>query len=77
MNIGKSLQEHRERNGLSQTALAQKTGIKQQTISRWEADITVPKITDCITLALFYGISVDYLIGLENEDGTKMYDKRV
>ena len=25
----------------------------------------------CIKLANFYGISVDYLVGYENEDGTK------
>ena len=68
------MQEHRERRGLSQSELAKQTGLKQQTISRWEANITAPKITECITLALFYHISVDYLIGLENEDGTKIFD---
>lgn len=71
IDIGKSLKEHREREELTQSELAKKTGIKQQNISRWENNENFPNIIDCITLAKFYGISIDYLIGYENEDGSK------
>lgn len=69
--IGKALKEHRERADLNQSQLAKVTGIKQQNISRWENGTHIPNIIDCIKLANFYGISIDYLIGYENEDGTK------
>ena len=71
MNIGLSLKEKREIAKLSQSELSRKTGIKQQNISRWENGTHLPNIADCIVLAEFYGISIDYLIGYENEDGTR------
>lgn len=71
IDIGRALKEHRESKELSQSELARKTGIKQQNISRWEKNENFPNIIDCITLANFYGISIDYLIGYENEDGSK------
>ena len=71
IDIGKNLKEHRESAGLSQSELARRTGIKQQNISRWETNENFPNIIDCITLADFYNISIDYLIGYENEDGSK------
>lgn len=71
LNIGLSLKEHREKAELNQSQLAKATGIKQQNISRWEKGLHFPNIIDCITLANFYGISIDYLIGYENEDGTR------
>ena len=72
-NIGHTLKEHRERANLNQSQLAKLTGIKQQNISRWENNTHFPNIIDCVTLANFYGISIDYLIGYENEDGSKNY----
>ncbi len=63
MKIGISLKTQRERKGLSQSELARQTGINQQNISRWESDLNLPNIADCITLARFYGISLDELVG--------------
>ena len=71
INIGSSLKEHRENANLTQTQLANQTGIKQQNLSRWENNTHVPNVIDCIKLANFYQISIDYLIGYENEDGSK------
>ena len=73
INIGESLKEHRENAKLTQTELAKRTGIKQQNISRWEKNTHIPNVMDCITLASFYQISIDYLVGYENEDGSKNY----
>ena len=71
INIGESLKEHRENAELTQTELAKRTGIKQQNISRWENNTHIPNVMDCITLANFYQISIDFLVGYENEDGSK------
>ena len=68
MNIGQSLKNRREKAGLSQSELARKTGVNQQSMSRWEMGINAPNITDSVTLARFYKISVDELIGYTLED---------
>ena len=63
MNIGQSLKNRREKAGLSQSELARKTRIVQTNLSRWESNTHVPNIADCITLAKFYGVSIDELVG--------------
>jgi len=62
-DIGNTLKEHRQTNNLTQSELAKATGIKQQNISRWESNIHIPDIVDCIKLADYYGISLDELVG--------------
>lgn len=63
--IAKNLKSNREQLSLTQSALARKTGINQAKISRWEAGINLPSILDCMTLAEFYGMTLDEL--LEND----------
>ncbi len=57
------IKELRIERGLSQRALAEKTGIKQANISRWEAGTVVPNVLDCWLLAEFFSTSIDYLVG--------------
>ncbi|MBO5363484.1 MAG: helix-turn-helix transcriptional regulator [Clostridia bacterium] len=61
--IGENLREQRELAGLSQMDLSFQTKLSQQAISLWERDERVPNIKACITLANFYGISLDELVG--------------
>ena len=65
--ISENLKYQREGLGLSQSALAKKTGISQQKISYYESGKHSPPIEDCITLAKFYGISLDELVGFDYE----------
>lgn len=44
MNLGNSLFHARKKCGLSQEAVAEKLGVSRQTISKWEADETLPDI---------------------------------
>ena len=62
-NYGEGLKYQREANGLSQMELAKRTGLSQQAISLWEQNKRVPSIANCETLADFYGISLDELVG--------------
>ena len=57
------LKELRKTSEMTQNALAKLAGMKQQSISWWEANQNVPKITECIIPAKFYGISIDKLVG--------------
>lgn len=65
-NFSESLKFQREANGYSQIALAKATGIAQPKISYYENGQHVPPIDFCITLAQFYGISIDELVGLSD-----------
>ena len=65
IDYGESLRYWREINGYTQQKIADETGIKQEHISRWEANKVIPNIDFCVQLADFYGISVDELIGHE------------
>ena len=63
MSIGYQLKIQREGAKLTQGELAKQTGITQAAISRWEDDLRVPNIENCIKLADFYGITLDELVG--------------
>ena len=65
MKFGFYLKTQREVAGLTQTELAKRTGLTQAAISRWEDDLRIPNIENCLILAEFYGISIDELIGRE------------
>lgn len=71
-NYGESLKEIRESNGYSQNALSKATGISQPKISYYEKEQHAPPIDFCITLAKFYGCTLDELVGLtEPQNGYK------
>ena len=63
MKFGFYLKTQRELAGLSQSELAKQTGLSQAAISRWEDDLRIPNIENCLILATFYNISIDELIG--------------
>ena len=56
---------------LTQTELANFLNTTQDTISLWEREKSNPDIEQLIKLALFFDVSTDYLLGLEDEDGHK------
>ena len=63
------IQELRSHAGLTQRELAEKIGVKNYTVANWEQNRTEPAIKDLVDLANFFEVSVDYLIGRENEFG--------
>lgn len=64
--FAKRLNELRTENKLSMKQLAQKINVTDGAISNWENDINEPKISYLIKLAKFFGVSSDYLLGLDN-----------
>ena len=65
MNFGDRLKELRENQGLSQEKLAKKTGISNSHISLIERKQRQPGIDTLISLANFFNVSTDYLLGLD------------
>lgn len=63
-NFGTVLKDHRLELGYTLQYVQEKTGISNQNLSRWENDKAIPGIDFCITLAKFYGCTLDELVGL-------------
>lgn len=65
-NYAKRIYELRIEKGLSQANLAKEIGVTQKSIDFWEKEINEPKATYIINLAVFFGVSTDYLLGIED-----------
>lgn len=68
MTVGEKIQMYRKQLEMSQEELGQKLLVSRQTISLWEKDQTVPTIDNLIRLKEIFGVSVDDILGLNNED---------
>ncbi|WP_164509902.1 helix-turn-helix transcriptional regulator [Lacticaseibacillus porcinae] len=62
MQIGKQIQIHRQRLGLTQDALAGKLFVTRQTISNWENDRHYPDIENLLLLSQLFQLSLDELV---------------
>lgn len=60
------LKELRAEKGLSQMQVAQATGLSRSAIEFWENAQRVPNANAIVVLAKFYGVTTDYLLGMEN-----------
>ncbi len=60
------LAELRKEKGLTQGELADKIGISRQSVTLYERETRIPDIEVLAKLAEFFGVTSDYLIGLED-----------
>lgn len=60
------LKELRTERGLSLKQLAKEINVTDIAISRWERQLRLPNIENLTNLAKFFGVSTDYLVGLED-----------
>lgn len=65
LTLGQRIAEGRKRLNLSQEALGEKMGVSRQAISKWESDGAVPEIDKLISLSKLFGVSVGWLLGIE------------
>lgn len=65
MTIGNTISAHRKRMGITQETLAQKLGVTNQAVSKWELDQACPDVQLLPALADTFGISMDALFGRE------------
>ena len=64
MKYYERLKDVREDRDLKQSDIAKLLQTSQQQISRWETGLRPMGIEQYIKLALYYNLSVDYLLGL-------------
>lgn len=66
INVGIKIKELRKSLGLTQKELAKKIGIAQQTLCGYERLSSQPDIETLKKIAIFFSVSTDYLLGLED-----------
>ena len=64
--FGNTFRELRLLSNKSQKDMAQELNMSQAAISNWEAGRQVPEIPMLITIARYFKVSTDYLLGLED-----------
>ena len=60
------LKELRIEMELSQKDLSKATGLSRPAVVHWENNDRVPSVVAVVRLAKFFGVSTDYLLGLED-----------
>ena len=63
--FGERLKELRKEKNIGQIQLAKEIGVGKSIISLWEKDICEPTLSKLIALAEFFGVTIDYLAGIE------------
>lgn len=61
-SIGKTISELRKAKGWTQVELAEKLGVSDKAVSKWESEGGFPEITQLPVLASLFGVSIDFLM---------------
>lgn len=69
MILADKIIENRKKNGWSQEDLAEKLGVSRQSVSKWESAQAIPDLKKILQLSEVFGVSTDYLIRDEIEEG--------
>lgn len=78
--ISEQLKKLREQWGLNQTQLAKRLNLSKQSLSNWENDNILPSIEAVVSIAEFFGVSTDYLLGLDQKkqlDATGLTEQQI
>lgn len=66
IKIGEKINELRNKNNITQLALAKELGVSRSSVNAWEIGISMPTIDRLIDIAEYFHVSVDYLLGLND-----------
>lgn len=58
-----------------QKEICEELQIPKQKLSNWKSGYTEPNLDDLISIAIYFDVTTDYLLGLEDETGAKIYNK--
>ena len=65
--LGMMIAELRKEKGMTQLELAEKMGVTDKAVSKWERDLSCPDINSLPNLAEILGVSVDELMQIKRE----------
>ena len=66
--LGMMIAELRKEHGMTQMELAEKIGVTDKAVSKWERNLSCPDINSLPNLAALFGVSVDELMQLKKEE---------
>ena len=76
MTIGESFKRFRKEFNLTQSNVADKLGILQQSYYKYETDKVKPSAEIILDLANAYDVSADYLLGRSDEPRPPKFDEK-
>lgn len=65
--FGENLKTLRTARGLTQKELGDRVGLSKAVISKYENALGYPTLDMVITLAAFFGVTTDHLLGVKNQ----------
>ena len=65
--LGAMIAELRKQHGMTQLELAEKMGVTDKAVSKWERDLSCPDINSLPKLAEILGVSVEELMQVKKE----------
>ena len=66
------LQELIAESGKMQKEICKDLGVTKQKLSKWKLGYYEPSIDEIILIANYFNVTTDFLLGLEDETGTKV-----
>lgn len=67
-DFGTRLKLLREKSGMTQISLSTRLGMSQESISSYERGASTPSIDVLKTIAAFFNVSTDYLLGMDDNE---------
>lgn len=71
LKIGDRMKKLREDRGYLQQEVCSALGIEQSTLANYESNCRVPKAEILLSIAHFYRVPVDYLIGRQTDESNE------
>ena len=68
MSWNKRIKDLRIDHDMGKKELANKLGISERTLTRYESGISEPTISVLIKLSLLFNVSIDYIAGIKDEE---------
>ena len=75
--LGMMISSLRKEKGMTQLELAEKMGVTDKAVSKWERDLSFPDINSIPKLAEIFEISVDDLMQVKTETKENMSENKV
>ncbi len=66
LELGNRLKTLRQKHNLTQSQVAERLGLSKAVVSSYEVASRYPSYDVLIKLATLYGVTTDYLLGLDN-----------
>ena len=67
IKVGERITELRNKNNLTQHALARELGVSRSSVNAWEMGISTPSVERIVDISNYFRVTVDYLLGLDDK----------